>query len=215
MIGQTISHYRILDEIGKGGMGTVYVAEDLHLQRRVAIKFPLQKSLEHRLHSRFLREARAVSQLNHPNIASIYDYGETEDHQPFIVMELVKGRTLSSLIDESELSIARAIQIIEDVALALSEAHAHGIIHRDIKPSNIIIDERKVTKVLDFGLAKDLNAQTILSSDSQARTVLAETESGIIIGTPLYLSPEQARSETVDARSDLFVLGVTFRHQTV
>ncbi len=208
MIGQTISHYRILDELGKGGMGTVYLGEDLHLQRRVAIKFPLKKSLEHRLHSRFLREARAVSQLNHPNIASIYDYGETEDHQPFIVMELVKGSTLSSLIEESKLSVTRAIEIIQDVAQALSEAHAHGIIHRDIKPSNVILDERNVTKVLDFGLAKDLNAQTILGSDPEARTVLAETESGLIVGTPLYLSPEQARSETVDARSDLFVLGV-------
>jgi len=208
MIDQIISHYRILHKLGQGGMGTVYVAEDLHLQRRVAIKFPLKKSHEYRLHARFLREARAVSQLNHPNIAAIYDYGETEDGQPFIVMELVNGRTLSSLIEQSKLSVTRAVEIIEDVARALGEAHAHGIIHRDIKPSNVIIDERKVTKVLDFGLAKDLNAQIMPASDPEARTVLAETQSGMIVGTPFYLSPEQARSQTVDARSDLFVLGV-------
>jgi serine/threonine protein kinase/Flp pilus assembly protein TadD len=208
MIGQTISHYRILDELGKGGMGTVYVGEDLHLQRRVAIKFPLKRSSEHRLHARFLREARAVSQLNHPNIAAIYDYGETDDGQPFIVMELVKGRTLNSLLEQSELSLRHAVEIIRDVAQALAEAHKHGIVHRDIKPSNVILDERNVTKVLDFGLAKDLNTQTIPASDPEARTVLAETQSGTIVGTPLYLSPEQARGQIVDARSDLFVLGV-------
>jgi serine/threonine protein kinase len=208
MIGQTISHYRILHELGKGGMGTVYVGEDLHLQRRVAVKLPLKESSEHRLHARFLREARAVSQLNHPNIAAIYDYGETEAGQPFIVMELVKGRTLSSLIEQSELSLKRAVEIIKDVARALSEAHSHGIIHRDIKPSNVILDERNVPKVLDFGLAKDLNAQPIPASDPEARTVLANTQSGTIVGTPLYFSPEQATGESVDARSDLFVLGV-------
>lgn len=189
-------------------MGTVYVGEDLHLQRQVAIKLPLKASQDHRLHARFLREARAVSQLNHPNIAAIYDYGETETGQPFIVMELLHGRTLSSLIEGSELSLQRAVEIVEDVAHALSEAHRHGIIHRDIKPSNIILDERNVTKVLDFGLAKDLNSQPIPVSDPEARTVLANTQSGTIVGTPLYLSPEQARCESVDARSDLFVLGV-------
>ena len=208
MIGQTISHYRVLHELGMGGMGTVYVAEDLHLQRRVALKLPLKEASEHRLHARFLREARAVSQLNHPNIAAIYDYGETESGQPFIVMELVKGRTLNSFIEQSELSLKRALEIVEEVARALSEAHAHGIIHRDIKPSNIIIDERDVTKVLDFGLAKDLNPKDVPASNSQARTFLAETQSGTILGTPLYLSPEQALGESVDARCDLFVLGI-------
>src|SRR5687767_11005569 len=114
MIGQIVSHYRILNELGEGGMGTVYLAEDLHLGRRVAIKFPLKKSDEHRLRARFLREARAASLLNHPNIAAIYDYGETNDGQPFIVMELVKGQTLASLIDETKLSLARAVKVIED-----------------------------------------------------------------------------------------------------
>src|SRR5688572_32597789 len=119
MIGQIVSHYRILHELGEGGMGTVYRAEDLHLGRSVAIKFPLKKTDEHRLRTRFLREARAASLLNHPNIATIYDYGEANDGQPFIVMELINGQTLSSLIDEAKLSLARAVEIVEDIARAL------------------------------------------------------------------------------------------------
>jgi Kae1-associated kinase Bud32 len=207
MIGQIVSHYRILEELGEGGMGTVYLGEDLHLGRRVAIKFPLTKPDDHQLRARFLREARAASQLNHPNIAAIYDYGETDDGRPFIVMELIKGETLSSLIEEAKLPLARAVEIIEDVARALGEAHEHGVIHRDVKPSNVIISERQV-KVLDFGLAKHLNAETLQAAESDARTLLAtNTQSGTIIGTPLYLSPEQATGAPVDARSDLFSLG--------
>jgi len=207
MIGQIVSHYRILEELGEGGMGTVYLGEDLHLGRRVAIKFPLTKPDDHQLRARFLREARAASLLNHPNIAAIYDYGETDDGRPFIVMELINGETLSSLIEEAKLPLARAVEIIEDVARALGEAHEHGVIHRDIKPSNVIISERQV-KVLDFGLAKHLNAETLQGADSDARTLLAtNTQSGTIIGTPLYLSPEQATGAPVDARSDLFSLG--------
>ena len=208
MIGQIVSHYRILSELGEGGMGTVYRAEDLHLGRGVAIKFPLQKTDEHRHRARFLREARAASQLNHPNIAAIYDYGETNDGQPFIVMELISGQTLSFFIDGAKLSLARAVEIVEDVARALGEAHAHGVIHRDIKPSNVIINNRGVVKVLDFGLAKYLDAETVQSADPDARTLLAtHTESGVILGTPLYLSPEQAMGGSVDARSDLFSVG--------
>lgn len=208
MIGKIVSHYRILDELGEGGMGTVYLGEDLHLGRRVAIKFPLTKADEHRLHARFLREARAASQLNHPNVAAIHDYGETDDGRPFIVMELVKGQTLSSLIEESRLSLLRAVEITEDVARALAEAHAQGVIHRDIKPSNVIETERGVVKVLDFGLAKHLNAAAIETADSHAKTLLAtRTQTGTVVGTPLYLSPEQAMGAPVDARSDLFALG--------
>ena len=208
MIGQVVSHYRILDELGKGGMGTVYLGEDVHLGRQVAIKLPQTKPDDHQLRARFLREARAASQLNHPNIASIYDYGETADGRPFIVMELINGQTLSTLINEARLPVARAVEIIKDVARALGEAHAHGVIHRDIKPSNVIINERKIVKVLDFGLAKHLNAEALRDADSDARTLLAtKTQSGVIVGTPLYLSPEQAMGESVDARSDLFALG--------
>lgn len=189
-------------------MGAVYVAEDTLLGRRVAIKFPTNGSNRHISHSRFLREARAVSALSHPHIATIYEYGETSDGQPFIVMELVSGQPLSELLAEGSLTLGRAVKIIEDVAEALGEAHARGIIHRDIKPSNIIVNEQGKVKVLDFGLAKQLHEEPAHSADQNASTLLAmQTQSGVIIGTPLYLSPEQARGEPVDGRSDLFALG--------
>jgi serine/threonine protein kinase/Tfp pilus assembly protein PilF len=208
MIGQTFSHYRILESLGEGGMGAVYVAEDTHLGRRVAIKFPAVIADEHHYRARFLREARAVSMLNHPNIATIYDYGETEAGQPFIVMELVKGPTLADLLHEHGLSLRRAVEIIEAVAEALSEAHAKGIVHRDIKPSNVVMSERGVPKVLDFGLAKQTEEKAAQAADPDARTLLAtKTRSGAVVGTPLYLSPEQATGGTVDNRSDIFALG--------
>ena len=208
MIGQTVSHYRILEKLGEGGMGTVYLAEDTHLGRRVAIKFPNKSRDEHQFRARFLREARAASALNHPNIAAIYDYGETADDQPFIVMELVEGKSLSDLLYEDALTLSRVLGIIEDVASALSEAHSRGIIHRDIKPSNIVINERGKVKVLDFGLAKHLTEERAQDADPDARTLLAtRTQSGTVVGTPLYLSPEQAKGAPVDARSDLFALG--------
>lgn len=189
-------------------MGAVYLAEDSHLGRRVAIKFPTRKEDEQQFHARFLREARAASTLSHPNIATIYDYGETEDGQPFIVMELVEGKALSDLLHEDTLTMARAIQIVEDVAAALGEAHSRGIVHRDIKPSNMVVNERDQIKVLDFGLAKQLENGEAAHADPDARTLLAmRTQSGVVIGTPLYLSPEQARGLPVDGRSDLFALG--------
>ena len=208
MIGQTISHYRITDKLGEGGMGVVYVAEDTHLGRRVAVKF-LSSVDEHHFRARFLREARAVSALSHPHIATIFDYGETAEGHPFIVMELVDGQTLSDLLHQSALTIPRAVEIIADVAEALGEAHARGIIHRDIKPSNVVINRRGQVKVLDFGLAKQLNEnQHSQSADPDARTLLATTtQAGVVVGTPLYLSPEQATGAEVDARSDLFALG--------
>jgi serine/threonine protein kinase/Tfp pilus assembly protein PilF len=208
MIGQTISHYRITGRLGEGGMGAVYIAEDTLLGRRVAIKFPTNgASNKHHAHSRFLREARAVSALSHPHIATIYDYGETTDGQPFIVMELVEGQTLSELLSDERLTLGRVAQIIIDVAEALSEAHARGIVHRDIKPSNIVVNEQDQVKVLDFGLAKQLNEENGSSVDPNARTLGMRTQSGVVIGTPLYFSPEQAKGEPVDARSDLFALG--------
>src|SRR5215471_10332626 len=130
MFGQTISHYRIYDQIGEGGMGVVYLAEDTHLGRRVAIKF-LTAGDDRHYRARFLREARSVSRLSHPNIAIIHDYGETEDGQPFIVMEYIEGQTLTELLNEGYLTVARAVEIIESVASALGAAHASGIIHRD------------------------------------------------------------------------------------
>jgi serine/threonine protein kinase/Tfp pilus assembly protein PilF len=213
MIGQTVSHYRILEKLGEGGMGVVYVAEDLHLGRRVAIKFPTKASIENDFRLRFLREARAVSTLSHHNIAAIYDYGETAGgddgkDQPFIVMELIKGTSLVELMHEGALTLKRAVEIIADVADALTEAHHHGVVHRDIKPSNVLVNERGEVKVLDFGLAKQLNEETVRKIGSDARTLFAvHTRSGVVVGTPLYLSPEQARGGVIDGRSDLFALG--------
>jgi serine/threonine protein kinase len=207
MIGRTISHYRIVEKLGEGGMGVVYVAEDTLLGRRVAIKtLTAARGLgEQHFRSRFLREARAISKLSHPHIATIYDYGETDDDQPYIVMELVNGSILGELMRKEELTIPRSIEIIKQVAEALAEAHRHGIIHRDIKPSNIAINERGNVKVLDFGLAKEIE---IGPSDPEAQTRLnTQTREGVIVGTPMYLSPEQALGIDVDARSDLFSLG--------
>jgi len=207
MIGRTISHYRILSQLGEGGMGVVYVAEDTNLGRRVALKVPTAAAAKN-YRARFLREARAVSALSHPHIAAVYDYGETADGQPFIVMELVSGSTLGDLLLSSALTIPRAVEIVEDVAGALAEAHERGIIHRDIKPSNILINDRGEVKVLDFGLAKQLEAEGVYDVDPEAKTLIStQTRSDVIVGTPLYLSPEQARGAKVDRRSDLFALG--------
>jgi serine/threonine-protein kinase len=203
MIGKTISHYHVLGQIGEGGMGVVYVAEDTRLGRRVAIKIPHAGKDESHYRARFLKEARAVSKLNHPNIAAVYDLGETDDGQPYIVMELVTGQTLGDVLAGPGLSVAAAVEVIREVAEALSEAHAHGIIHRDVKPSNVIIGERGEVKVLDFGLAKQLDED----AGTKSRAGLDRTRSDVVIGTPLYLSPEQARGARVDPRSDLFALG--------
>ncbi|MDT7541227.1 MAG: eukaryotic-like serine/threonine-protein kinase [Acidobacteriota bacterium] len=209
MIGETISHYRVLSQLGEGGMGAVYLAEDTRLGRRVALKVPHAAPAAHNLyHARFLREARSISALSHPNIATLYDYGETPDGKPYIVMELIEGQELGSIIDSGNLTVDRALQIIEDVAHALSEAHRLGIVHRDIKPSNVIVNERGEVKVLDFGLAKLVGAEHEALSAPEAQTLQrAMTRSDMMIGTPLYLSPEQAKGKNIDARSDLFALG--------
>ena len=208
MIGKIVSHYRILERLGKGGMGEVYLAEDTNLGRRVAIKFPTLERDERDYRARFLREARAISELSDPHIATLYDYGETSEGRPFLVMELVRGETLSDIVLQGKLTVARAVQIIEDVAMALKEAHARGIIHRDIKPSNIMVDERGQIKVLDFGLAKQLNEDSIQVSEPEGQTLFnLRTRSGAVLGTPAYLSPEQAMGRKVDGRSDLFALG--------
>ncbi|MGA2268456.1 MAG: protein kinase [Bryobacteraceae bacterium] len=205
MIGQTVSHYRILSKLGHGGMGVVYVAEDTHLGRRVAVKFSTASPENTQFRARFLREARAASALNHPHIASIYDYGETPDGHPFIVMELVSGEDLSHVLRRGALPVAQSLRIVEEAAEALGEAHRCGIAHRDIKPSNIVLSERGEVKVLDFGLAKQMqeappaqDASTILSS---------QTVEGTVLGTPQYMSPEQAKDAPLGPASDLFSLG--------
>lgn len=207
MIGETISHYRITDKLGEGGMGVVYLAEDTTLGRRVAIKFLSSTAKEYR--ARFLREARAVSALTHPNIATVFDYGETTDGQPYIVMELINGQPLSDKLLEGSLPLPEAVRIVSLIAEALGEAHHMGIVHRDIKPSNVVITERGQVKVLDFGLVKQLYEQHSLGGDPNLPTLpFTRTRSDVIVGTPMYLSPEQATGKTVDARSDLFALGV-------
>jgi serine/threonine protein kinase/Flp pilus assembly protein TadD len=208
MIGKTISHYRILGQVGEGGMGVVYVAEDTRLGRRVAIKIPHAGKDERHYRARFLKEARSVSALSHKNIAAVYDLGETEEGQPYIVMELVAGQTLGDLLSGPGLSLRRSVEIACEVAGALAEAHRRQIVHRDIKPSNVIINERGEVKVLDFGLAKQLDEEFAAGPTADAQSWLAaRTRSDVVIGTPLYLSPEQARGAQVDGRSDLFALG--------
>ncbi|HET9479968.1 MAG TPA: serine/threonine-protein kinase, partial [Pyrinomonadaceae bacterium] len=186
-------------------MGAVYLSEDLHLARRVAIKFLTSTDRHYR--ARFIREARAVSALNHPNIAMVHDYGETTDGQPFIVMEFVKGKSLSDLLEEG-LTLRRSVEIVSAIAEALGEAHEQGIVHRDIKPTNVLVSERGHVKVLDFGLVKHLFDAPVSDVDLDARTIYStKTRSDVIVGTPLYLSPEQATGKEIDGRSDLFALG--------
>ena len=212
MIGQTVSHYRILSKLGEGGMGTVYVAEDTLLGRQVAVKtIKVPSSPGQRLfRSRFLREARAASLLNHPHIATIHEYGEAEDGQPFLVMELIKGQSLTDLLREDLLPVDRTLTIIKQVTEAIAEAHRHGIVHRDIKPSNVALNQRNEVKVLDFGLAKYVeppNSLATLKFGEDAGHSATQTLEGVIMGTPSYVSPEQALGMPVDKRTDLFSIG--------
>lgn len=216
MIGETISHYRILERLGTGGMGEVYKAEDLRLHRQVALKIllddlgPGESSAQAR--ARFLREARAASALNHPNIATIYEIDEVIFEglrYNFIAMEYVPGRTLKEA--GREFTLADSLDIIAQIADALSEAHDRGIVHRDIKPSNIIVTDQTRVKILDFGVAKyqplpDEDAQT----QSLYETDLLKTSPGTLLGTFAYMSPEQALGKDINGRSDIFSLGVVF-----
>jgi len=207
MIGETVSHYRVVGKLGHGGMGVVYLAEDTHLARKVAIKFSTAPPENEAYRIRFLREARAASALNHPHIARIYDYGETPSGRPFIVMELVSGEDLFQLLRRGGgMPVPQAVRIVEGVAEALEEAHRCGIIHRDIKPSNIVINERGEVKVLDFGLAK-LWREPAAASQDDPTVESSQTAAGTVLGTPAYMSPEQAREAPLAPRSDLFALG--------
>jgi len=202
--GTHLGRYEIRSKIGEGGMGQVYLAEDASLRRRVAIKLlPQASSGDQQANKRLLREARAAATLDHPNICSIHEVGDEGD-QTFIVMQYIEGETLDAIIKKKTLDLLEVLSIAAQVADALAEAHAHGIIHRDIKPSNIIVTPRGLAKVMDFGLAKIMAGAV----ESEAETINLLTSPGTIIGTMAYMSPEQARGQNLDERSDIFSLGV-------
>ncbi|HLA12904.1 MAG TPA: protein kinase [Pyrinomonadaceae bacterium] len=212
----TISHYRIIEKLGAGGMGEVYLAEDLKLGRKVAIKLLSQEytTNRERLH-RFEQEACAASSLNHPNILTIYEVG-VEDGRHFMATEYIDGNTLRQKLRERPLTVTEVLDIAIQIASALDEAHAAGIVHRDIKPDNVMVRRNSYVKVLDFGLAKLTERVLDRSSlDAEAATrVLVQTDAGVVMGTSHYMSPEQARAQAVDARTDIWSLGVVMYEMT-
>ncbi len=206
MIGQTLSHYRIVAPLGRGAMGEVYQAEDVRLGRRVAIKvLPREVCCVPEAVDRFQREARIISSLNHPNICTLFDIGE-HDGQQFMVMELLEGVTLAGRLAGGALPLDDVLAFGADAAAALDAAHRQNVIHRDIKPANLFVTSAGVLKVLDFGVAKLTDAGGNLDTTHAGTSQL--TMVGTAVGTVAYMSPEQARGEAIDGRSDIFSLGV-------
>ena len=208
MIGKTLGHYRVGEQLGRGGMGEVYAAEDLNLNRKVALKFlPDAFTGDPERMARFEREAKLLASLNHPNIAAIYGLVQAEGKR-FIVMELVEGETLAQRIGKGALTVDEALGICRQIAEGLEAAHEKGVIHRDLKPANVMITEGDKVKILDFGLAKALSGETQAADSSQSPTVTeAMTRPGVVLGTAAYMSPEQAKGKTVDKRADIWAFG--------
>jgi serine/threonine protein kinase len=214
MIGETVSHYRIVGKIGQGGMGEVFLADDTSLHRKVALKFlPPALQQDAAARKRFLREARSAAALDHPFICHINDVAEADPATgpgqavSFIVMEYVDGRSLKDQLDEGPVPADDALRIALEVTEALEAAHAKGIVHRDIKPGNIMRTPARHAKVMDFGLAKQVAAPG--ETESAAETVTALTADGSTLGTLAYMPPEQLRGQAVDGRGDIWALGVT------
>src|SRR5262245_24306471 len=208
LISEQISHYRTLSLLGTGGMGKVYLAEDINLNRRVALKLlPSEFTRNADRVRRFKQEARALSTLNHPNIVTIYEIGEVEDTH-YIATEFIDGQTLRQQMNNEMISLRDAIDVATQVASALAVAHDSGVVHRDIKPENIMVRKDGLVKVLDFGLAKLAEAEADDTDTSALKNEAVGTETGALMGTVRYMSPEQARGLALDARSDIFSLGV-------